>query len=204
LTLGQRATRPMMFFLPAEQARPGGVAQTRSISTQAFRRRSGCSSRPRPRRARRVASGRRAGYWVSGFSSSNPSGTPSSLHKAVAVRFLEMRAVGLPAPPMGALPSRPRPAAHHPRARHCPARDLHPPAHWYRLVQVFSARMAKRRIDRPLIQRERHHTTQHDTTLRGVGLAFDSRRLHQFSSTISDCCAWSVQRTRVRIEWALW
>jgi len=27
---------------------------------------------------------------------------------------------------------------------------------------------------------------------------FDSRRLHLFSQTISACCAWSVQRTRVR------
>src|SRR5712691_7867399 len=33
---------------------------------------------------------------------------------------------------------------------------------------------------------------------------FDSRRLHLFCSTISTCCARSVQRTRVRIEWALW
>jgi hypothetical protein len=41
-------------------------------------------------------------------------------------------------------------------------------------------------------------------TLRGVGSAFDSRRLHLFCSTISICCARSVQRTRVRIEWALW
>ena len=75
------------------------------------------------------------------------------------------------------------------------------------LVQVgtaFLAYLADESARRESKSARRQDSIRFHETLRGVGSAFDSRRLHQFSQTISACCAWSVQRTRVRIEWALW